>query len=97
MKLTLFASLCALLFGGASLVGEHAQAAGSPADAITAAVADPTRPEGDRKRDEARKPGESLRFSGVKPGDAVADFNANSGYFTRLFSDVVGSRGHARR
>ena len=94
MKLTLSAGLCALLFAGASLVGGYAKAAGSLADLITSAVADPARPEGDRKRDVARKPVESLRFSGVKPGDAVADFNASAGYFTLLFSDVVGSRGH---
>jgi hypothetical protein len=34
------------------------------------------------------------QFSGVKPDDAVADFNASVGYFTRVFSDVVASRGH---
>ncbi|HEX3913264.1 MAG TPA: hypothetical protein VHW71_07145 [Steroidobacteraceae bacterium] len=94
MKLTLFAVLCALLFAGGSLIGGYAQAAGSRADIITSAVADPARPAGDRSRDAARKPVESLQFSGVKPGDAVADFNAGGGYFTRLFSDVVGSRGH---
>ena len=94
MKLTLSAGFCALLFAGASLIGVPARAAGSPAAVITSAVADPTRPEGDRNRDEARKPIESLQFSGVKPGDAVADFNAGAGYFTRLFSNVVGSRGH---
>ena len=94
MKLTLSADLCALLFAGASLIGGYAQAASSLADVITSAVADPARPECDRNRDVARKPVESLQFSGVKPGDAVADFNAGAGYFTRLFSDVVGSRGH---
>jgi hypothetical protein len=94
MKLTLSAGLCALLFAGASLIGGYAQAASSLADVITSAVADPARPEGDRNRDVARKPVESLQFSGVKPGDTVADFNASAGYFTRLFSDVVGSRGH---
>ena len=93
MKLTLSAGLCALLFAGASLIGGNAQAASSLA-VITSAVADPARPEGDRNRDVARKPVESLQFAGVKPGDAVADFNANAGYFTRLFADVVGSRGH---
>jgi predicted methyltransferase len=94
LKLTLSACFCALLFAGASLIGGYARAAGSPLDAIASAVADPARSEGDRNRDEARKPAESLQFSGVKPGDAVADFNASAGYFTRLFSDVVGSRGH---
>jgi predicted methyltransferase len=94
MKLTLSAGLCALLFAGASLSGGYAQADTSLAKVITSAVTDPARPEGDRNRDAARKPVESLQFAGVKPGDAVADFNASGGYFTRLFSDVVGSRGH---
>jgi predicted methyltransferase len=57
-------------------------------------VAHVARPEGDRTRDVVRKPAESLLFSGIKPGETVADFNAGSGYFTRLFSDVVGNRGH---
>lgn len=94
MKLTLSAGLGALLWAGASLIGGHARAASSLADTITAAVADSARPADDRNRDMARKPVESLQFSGVKAGDAVADFNASGGYFTRLFSDVVGSRGH---
>ena len=94
MKLTLSSSLCALLMACACPIGAYAQAAGAPPDFIASAVADPARPEGDRTRDVARKPVESLQFAGVKPGDAVADFNAGSGYFTRLFSDVVGNRGH---
>lgn len=93
MKLTLSARLCTLLFIGVGLIGGHVQAAGSLTDVITSAVADPARPEADRNRDAARKPVESLQFSGVKPGDTVADFNASAGYFTLLFSDVVGSRG----
>jgi predicted methyltransferase len=94
MKSTLSAGLCVLLFAGASLTGAHAQSASPVANAIASAVADPARPESDRNRDAARKPADSLQFSGIKPGDAVADFNASAGYFTRLFSDVVGSRGH---
>jgi len=94
MKLTLSGGLCALLFAGANVFGGYAQAADSLTDIIASAVADPARPESDRNRDAARKPVESLQFSGVKPGDAVADFNAGAGYFTRLFSGVVGNRGH---
>ena len=93
MKLTLSAGLCALLFSGANWAG-YSPAADSLTDIIASAIADPARPESDRNRDAARKPVESLQFSGVKPGDAVADFNAGAGYFTRLFSDVVGNRGH---
>ena len=61
---------------------------------IASAVADPSRPETDRVRDASRKPAETLAFAGIKPGDKVADFIANTGYFTRLFSDLVGRRGH---
>jgi len=72
----------------------NASPALSRANAIAAAVADSTRPAVDVARDVNRKPAATLAFAGVKPGDIVADFIANSGYFTRLFADVVGPRGH---
>ena len=62
--------------------------------AIAAAVADSSRPNSDTARDADRKPEQTLAFSGIKPGDEVADYVADSGYFTRLFSSVVGSKGH---
>jgi predicted methyltransferase len=82
---------CALL--ELSLVGT-ASAAQSGRDTIAAAVADPSRPATDTNRDANRKPVETLAFAGIRPGDKVADFIANSGYFTRLFSDLVGAQGH---
>jgi predicted methyltransferase len=63
-------------------------------DAITAAVADTSRPEADRQRDANRKPVETLEFAGVKPGDQVAELLPGGGYFTRIFSKVVGPSGH---
>ncbi len=71
-----------------------ASTASSRASNIAAAVGDPTRPASDVARDTDRKPASTLAFSGVKRGDVVADFIANSGYFTRLFADVVGPAGH---
>lgn len=62
--------------------------------ALAAAVADSSRPDSDIARDTDRKPEQTLAFSGVKPGDRVADYVAESGYFTRLFSSVVGPKGH---
>lgn len=62
--------------------------------ALAAAVADSSRPDSDTTRDADRKPEQTLAFSGIKPGDKVADYVADSGYFTRLFSSVVGSKGH---
>lgn len=67
--------------------------AAQPSPAITAAVADTSRPAADRDRDADRKPAEMLAFAGVKPGMVVMDMLPGSGYFTRLFSDVVGPTG----
>jgi predicted methyltransferase len=61
---------------------------------ITAAVKDSTRPDSDVAKDANRKPSETLAFVGIQPGDKVADYAAGSGYFTRLFQDVVGPSGH---
>ncbi len=71
-----------------------ALAAGSPTDAIAAAIADTARPKTDTDRDPNRKPAETLAFAGVKPGDRIGDYAAGSGYFTRLFSVVAGAKGH---
>jgi predicted methyltransferase len=71
-----------------------AQAAGGIPKAISAAVADPARPDTDRQLDVDRKPAESLAFAGVKPGEKVVELIPGKGYFTRLFSAVVGPKGH---
>jgi predicted methyltransferase len=60
---------------------------------IEKAVADSKRPETDRSRDADRKPAECLAFAGVKPGEQVVELIPGSGYFTRLFSDIVGPKG----
>jgi predicted methyltransferase len=67
--------------------------AGIPAY-ITAAVADPARPDADKKVDAERKPAETLAFSHVKPGDSVAELMPGGGYFTRMLSALVGPSGH---
>jgi len=61
--------------------------------AVTAAVADSNRPDADRQRDATRKPAESVAFAGIKKGDKVADLLPGGGYFTRVFSKVVGDSG----
>ena len=60
---------------------------------VLKAVADPHRPQDDRKLDGSRRPAEVLAFSGVKPGETVAEFLPGGGYYTRLLSDVVGPKG----
>ena len=61
--------------------------------AIAAAVADPARPQADRDRDADRKPSECVAFAGLKPGQRIADLLPGGGYFTRIFSGVVGPKG----
>ena len=61
--------------------------------AIAAAVADPARPQADRDRDADRKPAECIAFAGLKPGQRIADLLPGGGYFTRIFSGVVGPKG----
>jgi predicted methyltransferase len=61
--------------------------------AVEAAVADPARPQGDRDRDADRKPAESIAFAGLKPGQRIAELIPGGGYFTRIFSAVVGEKG----
>ena len=73
--------------------GTDAQAANSIPAAASAAVADPARPEADRQRDADRKPAESVAFAGLRPGQSVADLLPGRGYFTRIFSAVVGPKG----
>ncbi len=72
-------------------------AAGTPVSAqkavITKALADPART--DQQGDDARrKAAEVLAFSGVKPGDVVVDYLPGAGYWTRIFTGIVGPKGH---
>jgi len=79
---------------GISVLFAQTSAQAEVPKAISAAVADTSRPEADRTRDANRKPDETLAFTGVKAGYIVADYAAGSGYFTRLFSAIVQPGGH---
>jgi len=76
----------------ACLASTVIQAAGIP-KAVSAAVADPARPQDDKDRDANRKPAEVVAFAGIKSGAKVVDLLAGGGYFTRIFSGVVGPKG----
>ncbi len=60
---------------------------------VAAAVADPSRG-ADATIDARRKVAELTAFAGIKPGDKVLELVPGSGYFTRVFSKVVGPKGH---
>lgn len=61
--------------------------------AVETALADPSR-DAQRAADERRKPLDLVAFSGVQAGDKVLDLIPGSGYWTRIFSKVVGPEGH---
>jgi predicted methyltransferase len=87
--------MMAILIAVVALVsGAHAVDNSSNSSAAAMAVADSSRPDSDTTRDADRKPAETLVFAGIKSGDKVADYVADSGYFTRLFASVVGPTGH---
>jgi len=92
-RLTLLAAT-ALLIGSLALDVVPVSAAAMIPKPIADAVADPARPAADRARDVHRKPAACLAFAGVRPGMSVAELFPGSGYFTRLFSRVVGPKGH---
>jgi len=82
----------ALLLAACLSVSAASLAAAAPA-AVSPAVADKGR-DADRDADARRHPGEVISFSGVKAGDKVVDLIPGSGYFTKIFSKVVGPKGH---
>ena len=47
----------------------------------------------DSRDDERRQMAATLAFTGVKPGDTVVDMVPGSGYWTRVFSRLVGASG----
>jgi predicted methyltransferase len=72
---------------------DNSGASGKVPNYVTTAVAEPSRPDADRKRDADRKPEQVLTFSGIKPGDKVLELQPGGGYYTRLLCLAVGPKG----
>jgi predicted methyltransferase len=90
-----FAVACAsaLLVSGA-VIAVAAAKDSKPAAYIFTALGDKDRPAADVALDGARKPAETIAFSGVKRGDKVDELLPGAGYFTHILADVVGPGGH---
>ncbi len=89
LRITLAAAAVALL-----VLPAPSFAAPAPTPAfVSAAVADTHRPKSDTDRDADRLPLVMLGFSGIKPGDKVAELVPAGGYSTRLLSAAVGPMG----
>jgi predicted methyltransferase len=60
---------------------------------VAAAMKDPARKE-DAAKDDERKLASVMTFTQLKPGQKVLELIPGSGYWTRVFSGVVGPKGH---
>ena len=76
--------------GSATTATAGAHAAIVPAY-VTAAINDPAR-KADVADDARRQIAAVMTFTGVKPGDKVLELVPGSGYWTRVFSAIVGLR-----
>ena len=85
--------IVSMIAGLAMTTAVVAQDRAAPAgSAIGRALADPAR--ADQAGDDARRQAAAvLAFAGVKPGDTVVDYLPGTGYWTRIFSGVVGPKG----
>lgn len=70
-----------------------APAANSTPAYVTAAINDPARKD-DTAADARRQAAAVMTFSGVKPGDNVLELVPGEGYWTKIFSGIVGAKGH---
>src|ERR1700748_3476930 len=61
---------------------------------IQKAIASPDRVQKQRDRDVGRKPGETLAFSGIKPGQKVVELASFGQYYTDIMAPIVGPKGH---
>jgi predicted methyltransferase len=93
MRPTVLAVLIALALPSVAL----AQVSTSHNDAISAvvakAVSDPAR-QADQSKDASRKMPLVMMFAEVRPGQKVLELIPGGGYFTRVFSAIVGPNGH---
>lgn len=69
------------------------EAAKSNIDAVIASMTHADRPMEARKDDELRKAKEVATFTGISKGDHVLELEAGNGYYTEIFSRIVGADG----
>jgi predicted methyltransferase len=82
-----------LVFSATAFAAPPQASSGAVPSYVTKAINNPARA-ADRKDDARRKMAAVMTFTGVKPGDKVVDLVPGSGYWTRVFSGIVGPSGH---
>ena len=95
MRLSVKALLCGAALAGV-MAGGFAMASLAEAPGyITAAVANPDRPDADKARDVLRKPAALMDFAGIHPGQKVIELIPGPNfYFTKVLANAVGPTGH---
>jgi len=93
MRTNIFALLIALILPCVALAQAPVPSGSTVPAYITAAVNDPARKE-DSTNDARRQITAVMVFAQVKPGDKVLELIPGTGYWTRVFSGIVGPKGH---
>ncbi|MBE1159804.1 class I SAM-dependent methyltransferase [Dyella acidiphila] len=97
MRSITIAVLAALSLSGVALAqtpqANHMHAVYYVPPYVRAAISDPARAQ-DASNDARRKITDVMVFTQVKPGQKVLELIPGSGYFTRVFSGIVGKQGH---
>jgi predicted methyltransferase len=86
---SLTASFIAVSLGTAALT---APAQAAPASLLARALADPAR-NAQRQADARRHPADLVALADLKPGQRILDLIPGDGYWTRIFSRMVGPKG----
>lgn len=87
--LMLFAALACSADDNAVDTIDYSETSGPIADALSSVA----RPERDRSDDAMRRPDRVLAFLGIQPGMTIFEIEAGTGYYTELFSALVGPQG----
>jgi predicted methyltransferase len=93
MRSTMLALLIAVALPGAALAQMSGAHTGAIYTNVAKAVGDPAR-EADKVNDDRRKISSIMEFAHVQPGQSVLELIPGGGYFTRVFSAIVGPKGH---
>lgn len=76
-----------------SLIGCQAAVSDHRAVLIQEAVSDPSRLQEHVDRDAGRMPAEVIAFSGIEPGETIADIAVGRGYYSAILSRYLGEEG----
>ncbi|MGB5938703.1 MAG: class I SAM-dependent methyltransferase [Rhodanobacter sp.] len=93
MRPTVLALLLTLTLPSVALCKVPEAHGGAVSAAVKKALDDPAR-QADKADDARRKVAQVMAFAEVKPGQKVLELVPGSGYWTRVFSAIVGPQGH---